>query len=236
MAAGGRQTLRPVMRFLSWIAGTVVIVALAVGATSAVAARMTPSHGAASPAKQQVALVVDNGVTASDPAPQRMIPRPKPDPSPTPPPPPPAAPAAAAPAPARPAAPAPAPARSAPPAIVIGSVQQALINQDRAASGLGPLTWSSCLATVARSNAARIAAQGALSHTNGPTLDLNCGLGNHAGENIGFTSAGINEGQLNTLFLNSPEHRANILGPYHFVASAWVVASNGYGYIAVEFS
>jgi uncharacterized protein YkwD len=219
------------MRFLSWIAGTVVIVALAVGATSALAARMNPSH-VASPAKTQVALVVDNGVSAKDPSAQRMIPRPTPDPSPTPPPPPPAAVAA----PAAPARPAPAAPRPAAPAIVIGSTQQALINQDRARSGLGPLTWSSCLAGVARSNAARIAAQGSLTHTNGPSLDLNCGLGHQAGENIGYWSAGINEGQLNTMFMNSAEHRANILGPYRYVASVWVVAANGYGYIAVEFS
>lgn len=217
------------MRFLSWVAGTVVIVALAVGATSALAARMNPSH-VASPAKTQVALVVDNGVSAKDPSPQRMIPRPTPDPSPTPPPP------AAVAAPAAPARPAPAAPRPVAPAIVIGSTQQALINQDRARSGLGPLTWSSCLAGVARSNATRIAAQGSLTHTNGPSLDLNCGLGHQAGENIGYWSAGINDGQLNTMFMNSAEHRANILGPYHYVASAWVVAANGYGYIAVEFS
>jgi uncharacterized protein YkwD len=37
------------------------------------------------------------------------------------------------------------------------------------------------------------------------------------------------------MFVNSPEHLANILGPYHYVGSAWVVASNGYGYVAVEF-
>jgi uncharacterized protein YkwD len=217
------------MRFLTWVAGTVVIVALAVGTTSAVAARMNPSHVAV-PAKQQVALVVDNGVSVKDPSPQRMIPRPTPDPSPTPPP----APAPAPGAPAQSAA--PAPARPAAPAIVIGSTQQALINQDRARYGLGPLTWSSCLAGVARSNAARIAAQGSLSHTNGPNLDLNCGLGHQAGENIGYWSLGVNDSQLNTMFMNSAEHRANILGPYRYVASAWVVAANGYGYIAVEFS
>lgn len=38
------------------------------------------------------------------------------------------------------------------------------------------------------------------------------------------------------MFMASPEHRANILGPYDCMATAWVVGSNGYGYIAVEFS
>lgn len=118
---------------------------------------------------------------------------------------------------------------------MVNSTQQALINQDRAANGLGPLTWNNCLYSVAVSNARRIAAQGYLSHTNGAQTDLSCGLGHQAGENIGYWSGGINDAQLNTMFMNSPEHRANILGPYHYVATAWVVAPNGYGYIAVEF-
>src|SRR5689334_6436121 len=39
-----------------------------------------------------------------------------------------------------------APVSRAPGSIVIGSYQQTLINRDRASAGLGPLTWSSCLA------------------------------------------------------------------------------------------
>ncbi len=119
---------------------------------------------------------------------------------------------------------------------MVGSTQQALINQDRAANGLGPLTWNGCLYNVAVANAQRIAAQRFLSHTNGPNVDLTCGLGRQAGENVGYWSGGINDGQINTLFMNSPDHRANILGPYHFVATAWVVGADGRGYIAVEFS
>jgi uncharacterized protein YkwD len=222
------------MRFLSWLAGLVVVFALATGATSVVRAHSNPSRTLTA-AKSFITVGPNDVVNVNDPAPQRMIPRPTPEPSPTPPPPPPAPPAAAAPpAPVR-SAPAPAPAPPPPPAIVIGSTQQALINQDRARNGLGPLTWNSCLANVARSNAARMAAQGFISHTNGPNLDLSCGLGRQAGENVGDWSLGVNDGQLNAMFVNSPEHLANILGPYHYVASAWVVASNGYGYIAVEF-
>jgi uncharacterized protein YkwD len=123
------------------------------------------------------------------------------------------------------------------PSIVIGSTQQALINRDRAAAGLGPLTWNSCLSSVAVANAVRLSRQGWVPpyHTNGPSLDLGCRLGNQAGENVGYWSGGINDSQLNTMFMNSPEHRANIMGPYHYVATAWAVAPNGYGYIAVEF-
>lgn len=222
-----RQALRPVMRFLSWLAGFVVVLALAAGATSVVRAHSTPSRTFTA-ARALLSVGANDVVDVSDPAPQRMIPRPTPDPSPTPPPPPPQ--------PAAPVHSAPAPPRPAPPSIVIGSTQQALINQDRAARGLGPLTWSSCLAGVARSNAARMAAQGFISHTNGPNLDLNCGLGHQAGENVGDWSAGVNDTQLNSMFVASPEHLANILGPYHYVATAWATGSNGYAYIAVEFS
>ena len=136
-----------------------------------------------------------------------------------------------------PAPPAPAPAPApAPPAIVIGSTQQALINQDRAAAGLAPLGWSGCLANIAAQNAQRMVLQGAISHAGGAQADLGCGLGSSAGENVGYWSGGINDGQLNTMFMNSPGHRANIMGNYHYVGTAWAVAPNGYAYIAVEFS
>ena len=148
-----------------------------------------------------------------------------------------AAPPAPAPAyqPAPPPPPAPAPA-PAPPAIVIGSTQQAMINADRAGAGLGPLTWSGCLANIAAQNAQRMASQGAISHAGGAQADLGCGLGSTAGENVGYWSGGINDGQLNTMFMNSAGHRANIMGNYHHVGTAWAVAPNGYAYIAVEFS
>ncbi|MDQ2942829.1 MAG: CAP domain-containing protein [Candidatus Dormibacteraeota bacterium] len=208
-----------------------VVVALTVGSTAVMSSRPNASHSLTAAKPPLVAAASNSGLQTDDPSPQHRFPLPTP--SPTPPP-------TAAPAPPPPAAPvhsAPAPApRPAPPPVTVGSTQQALINQDRARNGLGPLTWSSCLANVARSNAARMAAQGYISHTNGPNVDLTCGLGHQAGENVGYWSAGVNDTQLNTMFMNSPEHRANILGPYHYVATAWVVASNGYGYIAVEFS
>jgi len=118
-----------------------------------------------------------------------------------------------------------------------GSTLQTLINQDRAANGgLPPLAWSSCLASVAMANAQRIANQGYLSHTDGPTNDLNCGIGStQAGENIAYISSGIDDVTVNNMYMNSAPHRANILGPYNYVATAWVVAPNGYAYNAEEF-
>lgn len=117
------------------------------------------------------------------------------------------------------------------------SAQQTLINQDRTQNGgLSALAWNSCLATIAKQNADRIAAQGYLSHTNGPELDLGCIAGStYAGENIAYDSNGIDDPLANSMFMNSAPHRANILGNYNLVATAWTVAANGYGYIAEEF-
>jgi uncharacterized protein YkwD len=119
--------------------------------------------------------------------------------------------------------------------LAVGSGQLGLINQDRAAAGLPPLRWNACLAAIAVQNAARMAAQGYISHANGVTLDLGCRLGLKAGENVGYISSGINDAQMNAIFMASPEHRANILGPFHYVGAAWVVAPNGSAYVAVEF-
>lgn len=213
------------MRVFSWLGGLVIVVAIATGGIATVTHRNSnPAHAVA--AVRQV-VAGDTFLGPQDPADPKTR-HPEPDPTP-----PPAEPAAA---PAPEPAPAPAPRPAPPPAVVVGSTQQALINQDRAANGLGPLTWNGCLYNVAVANAQRIAAQHYLSHTNGPQVDLGCGLGRQAGENVGYWSAGINDAQINTLFMNSPEHRANILGPYHYVATAWVVGSDGRGYIAVEFS
>lgn len=213
------------MRVLSWFGVIGVALALGWGAASAVHHATDPIRSltaARAPLGHPSAIAADyndNGAVVK----QHVKPVPTPSPTLAPP-----APAAAK-APSR-AAPPP------PPAIVVNSNQQALINQDRASYGLGALTWSSCLYSVAVSNAKRMAAQGFISHTNGPSVDLSCGLGHQAGENVGDWSAGVNDSQLNTMFMNSPEHRANILGPYHYVATAWAVGANGYAYIAVEFA
>jgi uncharacterized protein YkwD len=208
------------MRVLSWIAGVVLVAVMSTATAAALHAHNDSAH----------TLVASNtpigagyvGSSSPDPRPDRHqvstnAPAPPGQKASTPP--------------VQSIAPPPPP----PPAIVIGSTQQALINSDRGSAGLGPLTWNSCLYNVAVSNANRMAAQGYISHTNGPNLDLTCGLGHQAGENVGWWSGGVNDSQLNTMFMNSPDHRANIMGPYHYVATAWVVASNGSAYIAVEF-
>lgn len=215
------------MKAFSWLAAFALFLAVAFGTASVLRLHPTPTaslvadRGVASAGQTATAGQTRDAVHAAAPSKAPRVT-----------------------APVRVAAPvkASAPVRAAAPvrssAIVLVSTQQALINRDRAAYGLRPLSWNSCLASIAYSNAVRISQQGtSITHTNGPTRDLGCGLGYHAGENIGWWSGGINDTQLNTMFMNSPDHRANILSPYyHYVATAWIRGANGYGYIAVEFS
>lgn len=211
------------MRVVSWLGGVVLVAVVSAATAAALHAQSDSAHALA--ASTSPVAAVFEGSYAGDSRSDHHVMRPNPDQSTNAP----TAPQQGAEAPPRPAA---APAT----AIAIGSTQQALINQDRAAAGLGPLTWSGCLYNVAVSNARRMAAQGYISHANGPSVDLGCGLGHQAGENVGWWSGGINDSQLNSMFWASAGHKANILGPYRYVATAWVVAPNGYAYIAVEFS
>jgi len=209
-----RQTLPLAMRVLSWIGAVVLVAVLSTGAAAALHPHKDTAY-ALTAARPALAIPPNGSVKLDPTALQRLVPSPSPT-----------------------SEPAPPQRAQAAPSIVVRSTQQALINQDRAAAGLGPLSWSNCLYSVAASNAGRLSQQGWVPpyHTNGPTVDLGCGLGNHAGENVGYWSAGINDPKLNTMFMNSAEHHANIMGPYHYVATAWAVASNGYAYVAVEFS
>ena len=142
---------------------------------------------------------------------------------------------AGAPAPTAARAPAPPPAPRPVPQVSVGSTQQALINRDRAAAGLAPLSWSGCLAGIASSWASYMARTGVFQHGPGVNQDFSCGLGSsRTGENIAWMTGGINDGQANTMFMNSSEHRANIMGPFRYVGTAWAVA-NGKAYVVVEF-
>jgi len=206
------------VKALSWFGALILFVVVAAGTASVLRLHSpnTPPPAAsravaASTSGPEVAVAVPSPTAAPKPAPKKAKP---------------AAPKASAPAP-RPVVTA---------SIVIRSTQQVLINLDRARYGLRPLTWSSCLASVAYSNAVRMATAERMWHANGVYSDLACRLGNRTGENIGYWTGGVADSTLNTMFMNSPEHKANILGPYRYVATAWRVAANGTAFIAVEFS
>jgi uncharacterized protein YkwD len=222
------KSTNPILTATSWLGAVVLFLAVAAGTTSVLRLHSSLSTARIVAVAPQTVQAGDNQGATRSPiavatpgpaAPKKTAPPVK------------AAPVKAA-APVRAAAPV---ARSTALALRVLTTQQALINQDRARYGLRPLTWSSCLSSVAVSNAARMAAARAMWHANGVYADLACHLGYQTGENIGYWTGGINDSQINSMFMNSPEHKANILGPYRYVATAWRVASNGTAYIAVEF-
>ena len=150
-----------------------------------------------------------------------------------------AAPAAKAPVAARPKP----VAKPAPPVGSVGGaagVQFSLVNQDRAASGVAPLAWSGSLARVAQFRAQDMLNRNYFSHTDPATGQLAFVQLLHlwgipystAGENIAWSTNPSMAG-INTMFMNSPEHRANILkSAYHRVGLG--VATNGSKTMVVE--
>jgi uncharacterized protein YkwD len=165
---------------------------------------------------------------------------PPPTPAPT------AAPAAAAPAPVavRPAPVHPAPPKPPPPPVSgaggAAGAQFSLVNQDRAANGVAPLAYSAALARVAQYRAQDMLNRNYFSHYDPSTGQLAfVGLlrlwgipYTTAGENIAWSTNPSMAG-INTMFMNSPDHRANILkAAYHRVGLG--VASNGAKIMVVE--
>jgi uncharacterized protein YkwD len=179
---------------------------------------------------------LQTGVTSLGRLALRVTPPPMPTPD--------AAPAApAAPVAAQPAPPRPAPPPPAPPVSGVGGaagVQLSLINQDRVANGVAPLAYSASLARVAQYRAQDMLNRNYFSHYDPSTGQLAFVQLLHlwgipyttAGENIAW-STDPSMAAINTMFMNSPEHRANILnGAYHRAGLG--VASTGAKIMVVE--
>jgi uncharacterized protein YkwD len=143
-------------------------------------------------------------------------------------------------------APAPAPVKAqppAPPASGVGGApgqQFALLNQDRAAAGVPPLSFSSALARVAQYRAEDMLNRNYFSHTDpasGQTafLQLFRAWGitySRAGENIAWSS-NPSMANINSMWMNSAEHRDNILNiAYHQIGIG--VATGGGKTMLVE--
>lgn len=147
---------------------------------------------------------------------------------------------------APPAQPAPAPPAPAPPRPVAAGVGGAagaefgLVNQDRASNGVAPLAYSAALARVAQYRAQDMLNRDYFSHYDPVTGQLafaqllqQWGIPYRtAGENIAWSTNPSMAG-INTMFMNSPEHRANILNPAFHQAGIGV-ASNGVKTMVVE--
>jgi len=97
-----------------------------------------------------------------------------------------------------------------------------LTNQARAAAGRKALHWDSQLASFARARAKDMIVRDYFSHQIPPdghtVFDVMSNAGycyNLAGENIGWNNYPDDSAtdEIQTMFMNSPDHRANILGP-----------------------
>ena len=126
--------------------------------------------------------------------------------------------------------------------VVYHSSQQFLISKDRGRAHKAPLYWSACLARYAKQQAQAMAARDAMYHSNVGRM-FSCRTGaRQVGENVGFIGTGgvsvthdFLDRTINSMFMASPHHRDNILGPYHYMGSAWAQNANGDWFVAVEF-
>ena len=108
-----------------------------------------------------------------------------------------------------------------------------LMNRTRRSAGLAPLAMVDGARRVARSWSAAMAAEGELSHNPNllSQLEQHFREFHRAGENVG---RGNNPGEIHTAFMNSPGHRANILGEFRY-AGVGVVHSGGRMWVTVDF-
>ncbi len=107
----------------------------------------------------------------------------------------------------------------------------ALVNESRAAHGLGPLTWAWDLQVIADRQAEAMAAEGRIYHSD---------LGSQLGwgwwgwsENVGY---GPSVGWIHGAFLNSPHHAGNMLSwSYNYFGVGVAYGRDGSVYVAQVF-
>ena len=140
---------------------------------------------------------------------------------------------------ARPAA-ATAPSTATPPAVTVvdpavtfaGRIA-VLVNAERAAAGLPPLTVSGCAQTFAVTWSRHMAATGDFSHQSLTPILTGCGA-RGAGENIAYGATSPE--QFMSLWMNSSGHRANILRPsFTHLGVGVAKTANGTWYATQDF-
>jgi hypothetical protein len=108
----------------------------------------------------------------------------------------------------------------------------ALINASRADAGLGPLSVDGGLVSHAANHTADMMAAGDIYHSSSAELGAAGGTGwERMGENVG---KGQSASSLHQAFMNSPGHKANILGDYNYVGIG-TGSQDGYLYVTVVF-
>ena len=98
-----------------------------------------------------------------------------------------------------------------------------LVNGERAANGLPAMVWASDLAQLAQQHANDMAAQQQLYHQSLNPID-----GQAVAENVGV---GATVDEIHSMFMQSPKHRANILGSYTDLGVGVALGSDGNLYV-----
>ena len=108
-------------------------------------------------------------------------------------------------------------------------------NADRAAAGLGGLCLNGQLSGFAQNWANQMASMGSLVHQNLGGLIGSTGFST-MGENILVGPANFSPGQMESAWMNSPPHRANILsGAYTQVGVGIAYGADGRVWVCVDF-
>ncbi len=115
------------------------------------------------------------------------------------------------------------------------------MNAARRAQGLGPLAVHSQMRNIARDWTPKMIAHGSLRHRPGDQLtslapDDWLGLGENVGRSVktGATASELVD-RLHRAFMDSPGHRANILGNYNYVGVGVRLSSDGAMWVTVNF-
>jgi hypothetical protein len=112
------------------------------------------------------------------------------------------------------------------------------VNIDRAGQGLGPLEWDGDLACNAQDWADHLASITTLVHQDLPALLASpgyAGTWNGLGENLLAGNTGMTGDTMADVWINSPHHRDNILGPFTSVGVAMTRSPDGRLWVVQEF-
>ena len=113
-----------------------------------------------------------------------------------------------------------------------------LINNARAAHGLRTLQIAAGTTDVAHGWSCHLAAERTISHNGALLRELESHgsrLLNRYDENVGMSSTSAGAGYLFRAYMNSPEHRANILDPYARYVGIWTKSSGTFRFNTIDF-
>lgn len=108
-----------------------------------------------------------------------------------------------------------------------------MINSSRANAGLPPLQTRGDLSTYADGHTSKMMAKGTIFHSSDSQMRNMTSGWSLLGENVGMGPVDV--GILHKAFMDSPSHRANILGDFSYLGVGAAVGKDGYLYVTVEF-